>query len=99
MLLTSIVIPGLPRATGTGKVKKEWQKTEVESKWAQTSWAKKRAQAERRKQLTDFERFKVMRLKKQVSTVWGLQNLHRWELSPALARQGNDADRFTPGSI
>ncbi|KAI9753379.1 MAG: hypothetical protein M1815_006233 [Lichina confinis] len=65
VLLTSIVIPKLPRATGTGKVKKEWQKSEVESKWAQTSWAKKRAQAARRRQLTDFERFKVMRLKKQ----------------------------------
>ncbi|KAL2415565.1 hypothetical protein ABEF94_000048, partial [Exophiala dermatitidis] len=34
-------------------------------KWAQSSWAKKREQQDRRRNLTDFERFKVMRLKKQ----------------------------------
>ncbi|KAL2424560.1 hypothetical protein ABEF95_003140, partial [Exophiala dermatitidis] len=35
------------------------------NKWAQSSWAKKREQQDRRRNLTDFERFKVMRLKKQ----------------------------------
>merc|ERR1712000_774318 len=49
--LTPWVIPNLPKAAGTGAVKK--------------LWAKKREQFERRKNLTDFERFKVMRLKKQ----------------------------------
>ena len=87
MLLTSIVIPKLPRATGTGKVKKEWQKSEVESKWAQTSWAKKRAQAARRRQLTDFERFKVMRLKKQVSTVLGCRAFTDGSFPPAFVSQ------------
>ena len=66
VVLTAITIPKLPRATGTGKVRREWESSEVEKKWTQTSWAKKRAQRERRRQLTDFERFKVMRLKKQV---------------------------------
>merc|ERR1711939_1021997 len=54
--LTPWVIPNLPEAAGTGAVKKLW---------AESSWAKKREQFERRKNLTDFERFKVMRLKKQ----------------------------------
>jgi len=64
--LTPFVIPKLPRAAGTGPVKKLWENADIDSKWAQSTWAKKAAQAERRKNLTDFERFKVMRLKKQV---------------------------------
>lgn len=48
-------------------MKKLWEKHEVDKKWAESSWAKKREQQDRRKNLTDFERFKVMRLKKQVS--------------------------------
>jgi ribosomal protein L14E/L6E/L27E len=64
--LTPFVIPKTPRAAGTGAIKKLWEKEEIDSKWAQSSWAKKAAQVERRKNLTDFERFKVMRLKKQV---------------------------------
>jgi len=63
--LTPWVIPNLPKAAGTGAVKKLWEKNEVDKKWAESSWAKKREQFERRKNLTDFERFKVMRLKKQ----------------------------------
>lgn len=64
--LTPFVIPKLPRAAGTGPVRKLWEKEDIDGKWAQSSFAKKAAQQERRKNLTDFERFKVMRLKKQV---------------------------------
>jgi len=39
----------------------------VDEKWMESSWAKKREQREKRRGLSDFERFKVMRLKKQVS--------------------------------
>ncbi|KAL1990963.1 hypothetical protein VTN49DRAFT_5467 [Thermomyces lanuginosus] len=63
--LTPFVIPKLPRAAGTGPVRKLWEKEDIDGKWAQSSFAKKAAQQERRKNLTDFERFKVMRLKKQ----------------------------------
>lgn len=68
--LTPFVIPKLPRAAGTGPVRKLWEKEEIDSKFASSSWAKKNAQVERRKNLTDFERFKVMRLKKQVRYRW-----------------------------
>ena len=44
-----------------------WEKEEVETKWEESAWAKKTAQKEKRKALNDFERFKVLRLKKQVS--------------------------------
>ena len=64
--LTPFVIPKLPRAAGTGPVRKLWEKNEIDQKWAESSWAKRAAQQEKRKNLSDFDRFKVMRLKKQV---------------------------------
>ena len=68
IILTPIVIPQLPRAAGTGAVAKAWKKNEVDEKWLESSWAKKRDQRAKRRALTDFERFKVMKLRKQVST-------------------------------
>jgi ribosomal protein L14E/L6E/L27E len=64
--LTPIVIPKLARAIGVGALKTAWEKNEVDSKFEQTTWAKKRAQFQKRRQLTDFERFKVLKLRKQV---------------------------------
>lgn len=75
MSLTGIVIPNLPRAIGTGALKKKWDEHEVESKWKSSSFAKSRERSIRRKQLNDFERFKVMRLRKQA----------RFEVRKALA--------------
>jgi large subunit ribosomal protein L14e len=66
--LTPIVIPKLPRAAGRGFIAQQWEKHEVEKKWAESSWSKKRAQFQKRRQLTDFERFKVMKLRKQVGS-------------------------------
>jgi len=65
--MTPFVIPKLPRAAGTGPVRRLWEKNEIDQKWVESSWAKKKEQQDRRKNLGDFERFKVMRLKKQVS--------------------------------
>ncbi|MCJ1233455.1 hypothetical protein MMC14_001413 [Varicellaria rhodocarpa] len=65
IILTPIVIPKLPRAAGTGFVARAWSKEGIEEKWDQSAWAKKRAQVEKRRGLSDFDRFKVMRLKKQ----------------------------------
>ncbi|KAL2217044.1 60S ribosomal protein L14 [Thermoascus aurantiacus ATCC 26904] len=63
--LTPFVIPKFPRAAGTGPVRRLWEKNEIDEKWAKSSYVKKEEQREKRKNLTDFERFKVMRLKKQ----------------------------------
>ena len=65
LLLTPIVL-NIPRAIGHGPLKKKWEEDEVDSKWSESPWAKAQAQREKRKNLTDFERFKVMRLRKQV---------------------------------
>ena len=48
---------------------KAWEKHEVQEKWDQSTWAKRREQREKRQALTDFERFKVLRLRKQVGFV------------------------------
>src|SRR2546423_1269794 len=92
--LTPFVIPKMPRAAGTGPVKRLWEKHEIDQKWAESSWAKKREQQERRKNLTDFERFKIMRLKKQVRGTTFCANTERD--NPSFALQ--DTDSF-PGSL
>lgn len=65
--LLDFVIEKLPKAAGTGAVSRAWEKADVDSKVESSSIFKKRVKSDRRKDLTDFERFKVMRLKKQVS--------------------------------
>lgn len=64
--LTPIVIAKLPRATGNGVVRKMWESEEVEKRFASSNWSKARALTQKRRQLNDFERFKVMKLRKQV---------------------------------
>jgi len=66
LIVTPIVIPKLPRAAGRGAVARAWEKEEVEKKWGESAWAKRREQREKRRKLSDFDRFKVLRLKKQV---------------------------------
>ena len=65
LILTPLVLEKLPRGARTGAVKAQWEKAGIEAKWQESAWAKKRSQKERRRQLTDFERFKVLRLRKQ----------------------------------
>lgn len=65
VLLSPFVIEKLPRGARYGAVKAAWEKAEIDTKWKESSWAKRKLQTERRKALTDFDRFKVLRLKKQ----------------------------------
>ncbi|QDS69909.1 hypothetical protein FKW77_001274 [Venturia effusa] len=64
--LTSIVMEKVPRAIGHGPLAAKWKAQEIEKKWKGTSFAQSRDKSAKRKALTDFERFKVMRLRKQV---------------------------------
>lgn len=64
LTLTPYVIK-FPRGAGTTKVKKTFEESGVVEKWEKSAWAQKRASSEKRKNLTDFERFQVMLLKKQ----------------------------------
>ncbi|OAA72098.1 ribosomal protein L14 [Cordyceps fumosorosea ARSEF 2679] len=65
VLLSPLTIPGLIRGSRHAALKKQWEKSEIDAKWKETNWAKKRAQLAKRKALSDFDRFKVMRLKTQ----------------------------------
>ncbi|KAI3403769.1 hypothetical protein KGF56_003404 [Candida oxycetoniae] len=65
VVLTPIVLPNLPRGARTATVNKKWAASDVDSKWASSAWSKKLAARERRSQLSDFERFQVLVLKKQ----------------------------------
>jgi large subunit ribosomal protein L14e len=65
VILTPLILEKLPRGARTGVVKAQWEKAGIEAKWQESAWAKKRQQKERRRALTDFERFKVLRLRKQ----------------------------------
>ncbi|PVH13596.1 uncharacterized protein CXQ87_001704 [Candidozyma duobushaemuli] len=55
----------LPRGSRTATVNKKWAAADIDGKWAATSWAKKLAVRQRRANLSDFERFQVMVLRKQ----------------------------------
>jgi large subunit ribosomal protein L14e len=74
--LTPIVIAKLPRATGNGTVRKLWEQEKVEERFLNSNWSKARALTQKRRQLNDFERFKVMKLRKQA----------RFEVSKTLAK-------------
>ncbi|KAH7116771.1 60S ribosomal protein L14 [Dendryphion nanum] len=63
--LTPIVIPKVPRASGRGFIARVWEKNNVDQTWAETSWAKKSTALQKRRQLNDFERFKVLKMRKQ----------------------------------
>nr|O46160.1 RecName: Full=Large ribosomal subunit protein eL14; AltName: Full=60S ribosomal protein L14 [Lumbricus rubellus]CAA11176.1 60S ribosomal protein L14 [Lumbricus rubellus] len=52
-----------PHSAKTGVVKKAWEKDEISKKWEESHLAKKIAAKEKRKTLTDFERFKLMKAK------------------------------------
>ncbi|KAK6433222.1 hypothetical protein LTR95_010607, partial [Oleoguttula sp. CCFEE 5521] len=64
--LTRIVIEKLPRGAGSAALQKLWQAQEVEGTWNKSTYAINKAKTMRRRELNDFERFKAMRLKKQV---------------------------------
>ncbi|KAI9722537.1 MAG: hypothetical protein M1828_004532 [Chrysothrix sp. TS-e1954] len=65
LALLPLVIPKLPRAIGTGPLRKAWEKAEIDDKWKNSNWSKQRERTQKKKENTDFGRFKAMILKKQ----------------------------------
>merc|ERR1711872_424007 len=53
----------LIHTSGTKAVRKQWEKDEITKKWQETNWAKKIQIKQKRAQLTDFDRFRLMRAK------------------------------------
>ncbi|KAI9490326.1 60S ribosomal protein L14 [Zychaea mexicana] len=63
LTLTNLVVKGLPRSAGQATLKKYLEKSQVISQWEKSAWAEKLKQREVRANLTDFERFKIQKLK------------------------------------
>lgn len=63
--MTPHVVAKLPRGARSSAVAKKWEAADIDAKWKESAWAKKIAQRKRRAELTDFERFQVLILKKQ----------------------------------
>jgi len=64
--LTPIKID-IPRSVRTGTLTKAFTKADVLGQWQKTSWARKAARFSTRSNLSDFDRFKVMLLRKKRS--------------------------------
>ncbi|KAI0074227.1 60S ribosomal protein L14 [Panus rudis PR-1116 ss-1] len=64
LTLTNFKLTKLPRAAGTGAIRKQVEAEGIVEKWNKSSWAQKRAAVQKRRSLTDFERFTVMLAKK-----------------------------------
>ncbi|KAI8075280.1 60S ribosomal protein L14 [Gongronella butleri] len=65
LILTPLVVKGLPRGAGQKTVKKYIEKSGVEAAWEQSAWNKKIQARATRANLSDFDRFKVQKLKAQ----------------------------------
>lgn len=65
VVLTPLVLANLPRGSRTSTVHKKWAAANIDGEWAATAWAKKLAARKTRANLSDFERFQVLVLKKQ----------------------------------
>jgi len=59
-------IEKLPRAIGHAPLKKKWDAAGIDKKWDGGSFSQSRDKSSKRRKLNDFERFKSMRLRKQV---------------------------------
>ncbi|KAJ3093414.1 60S ribosomal protein L14, partial [Physocladia obscura] len=68
--LTDIVVD-VPRTAGTVAVKKALTTQDLTGKWAASAWAKKLAVRDIRKNLSDFDRFKILIAKKQKRQIVG----------------------------
>ncbi|ORX42798.1 hypothetical protein DM01DRAFT_1340978 [Hesseltinella vesiculosa] len=76
LTLTPLVVKGLPRGARQATVKKFLEKSGVLATWEQSAWNKKIEARTARANLSDFDRFKVQKLK----------NKRRVALGPALAQ-------------
>jgi large subunit ribosomal protein L14e len=56
----------IPHSAREATVKKALVAAEIDKKWAESSWGKRLAARKIRENLTDFDRFKLMRAKQAV---------------------------------
>lgn len=61
----------ISRSAREKQLRKAYDAADITNKWNQTAWARRIAKKARRKELTDFDRFKLRVLRQQVSCVCG----------------------------
>ncbi|CAG2177554.1 unnamed protein product [Oppiella nova] len=57
----------IPNGTSSAVVAKAWKKDDITTKWTQTQQAKRLAATQVKRQMTDFDRFKLYKLKQRVN--------------------------------
>ncbi|EKM56289.1 uncharacterized protein PHACADRAFT_253337 [Phanerochaete carnosa HHB-10118-sp] len=65
LTLIPLRLTKLPRAAGSGAIRKQLEKEGIVEKWEKSSFAQRRTAVAKRRSLTDFQRFVVMVAKKQ----------------------------------
>ena len=63
----------IPHSAREKTLKKAWAKADVDAKWAESSWAKKLARSSIKANLSDFDRFKLMRAKQARNNIVRLE--------------------------
>ena len=58
-----------------GTVRKAWEAAEITKKWNESTWAKKLEAQKKRAQLSDFDRFKLMKAKQARNRIIKFMNL------------------------
>lgn len=64
----------IPRNATFAEMKAAFETDDIAGKWAATSWAKKRAAKAKRASLNDFDRFKVVVLRKKKAAALAAAN-------------------------
>ncbi len=60
-----ILFQGIKRNATTKSLEKAWKDENTLATWSKSAWAQKIDKKNKRKELTDFDRFKVMMAKKE----------------------------------
>jgi large subunit ribosomal protein L14e len=68
-MLTKFVVKNMPRSAGSKTVQKRFDEQNIAALWAESHTAKKLANKATRRELSDFDRFKVMVLQKKRSRI------------------------------
>merc|ERR1712121_530679 len=63
----------IPFGYRTGGIKKVWEKEDISAQWAATKWAQKIELKSKKAQLTDFDRFKLMKIKQKRARIINAQ--------------------------
>jgi len=93
--LTPIKID-IPRGVRSRTLVKAVEEAKLDEQFAKTSWAKKIARVEKRKNLSDFDRFKLMVLKKKKSLIIG-RELGKLKRNVLREKKGGAGDKAAKG--